>query len=41
MTGEERRAALARLEKETEKSLHPVAVEDLPDDDGDEEKDAA
>lgn len=41
MTADERRAALGRLETETEKTLRPVAVEDLPADDGDEEKDAA
>lgn len=41
MSAEERRAALARLENETEKTLRPMAVEELPEDDGDEEKDAA
>lgn len=41
MTEAERRAALGWLETETEKSLRPVALEDLPEDDGDEEKDAA
>lgn len=41
MTAEDRRAALQRLEAETEHRLRPVAVEDLPADDGDEEKDAA
>lgn len=41
MEPEERRAALAWLESETEQRLRPVAVEDLPADDGDEEKDAA
>lgn len=41
MTEDERRAALAWLEAETEQTLRPVAVEDLPEDDGDEEKDAA
>lgn len=41
LTADERRAALAWLETETEQRLRPVAVEDLPEDDGDEEKDAA
>ena len=41
MTADERRAALGRLEAEIEKPLRPMAVEDLPEDDGDEEKDAA
>lgn len=41
LTDNERRAALAWLEAETEQTLRPVAVEDLPEDDGDEEKDAA
>ena len=41
MTAEARKAALGWLEAETEQRLRPVAVEDLPEDDGDEEKDAA
>lgn len=41
MTAEERRAALARIETELETRLRPMAVEDLPADEGDEEKDAA
>lgn len=41
MTAEERRAALHRIETELETRLRPMAVEDLPADDGDEEKDAA
>jgi len=41
MTADERRAELKRLRKETTKTLRPVAVEDLPEDDGDQEKDAA
>ncbi|NEY89094.1 glycosyltransferase family 61 protein [Tabrizicola oligotrophica] len=41
MTAEERRAALHGLETETDQRLRPVAAEDLPEDHGDEEKDAA
>ena len=41
LTDDERKAALGWLEQETEQRLRPVAVEDLPEDDGDEEKDAA
>jgi hypothetical protein len=41
MTAEERKSALSWLEQETEQRLRPVALEDLPADDGDEEKDAA
>jgi capsular polysaccharide biosynthesis protein len=41
MTAEARKAALGWLEAETEQRLRPVAVEDLPEDDGNEEKDAA
>lgn len=41
MTADERKAALMRLETELEQRLRPMAVEDLPADDGDEEKDAA
>lgn len=41
MTAEERKAALGRLETETEQRLRPVALDDLAPDDGDEEKDAA
>jgi hypothetical protein len=41
MTAEARKAALGWLEAGTEQRLRPVAVEDLPEDDGDEEKDAA
>lgn len=41
MSEAERRACLVWLETETGKKLRPVAVEDLPEDDGDEEKDAA
>jgi hypothetical protein len=41
LTAEERRAALQWLETETEQRLRPVAEKDLPEDDGDEEKDAA
>ena len=41
MTAEERRAALARIETELETRLRPMAVEELPADEGDEEKDAA
>ena len=41
MSAEDRRAALDWLEQETEHRLRPMAIEDLPDDDGDEEKDAA
>ncbi len=41
MTEDERRSALRLLETATEKTLRPVAVDDLPEDDGDEEKDAA
>lgn len=41
LTDDERRAALAWLEAETEQTLRPLAMEDLPEDDGDEEKDAA
>lgn len=41
LTAEERKAALGWLETETEQRLRPVAEEDLPADDGDEEKDAA
>ena len=41
MSDPDRKAAVAWLEKETEKTLRPMALEDLPEDDGDEEKDAA
>jgi hypothetical protein len=41
MSAEERRASLGWLEQQTEHRLRPVALEDLPADDGDEEKDAA
>ena len=41
LTPEARAAAVARLAAETEQRLRPVAVEDLPEDDGDEERDAA
>ena len=41
MSAEERRASLGWLEQQTEHRLRPVAIEDLPADDGDEEKDAA
>jgi hypothetical protein len=41
LTSIERGEALNWLERETERTLRPVAVEDLPEDDGDEEKDAA
>lgn len=41
MTQDERRAAVQALAAETEQRLRPVAMEDLPEDDGDEEKDAA
>lgn len=41
LTAEARAAAVKRLEDETEQRLRPMAVEDLPDDDGDEERDAA
>lgn len=41
LTPEACAAAVARLSAETEQRLRPVAVEDLPEDDGDEERDAA
>lgn len=41
LTAEARAEAVARLAAETEQRLRPVAVEDLPEDDGDEERDAA
>lgn len=41
LTSEARAAAVKRLADETEQRLRPMAVEDLPEDDGDEERDAA
>ena len=41
LTPEARAAAVKRLADETEQRLRPMAVEDLPEDDGDEERDAA
>lgn len=41
LTPEARAAAVQRLAEETEQKLRPMAVEDLPEDDGDEERDAA